>query len=333
MSPHPRSGRDGASLPGLIGHIVTGLLAVVMAPLRFVRWLAEWLTWWSANSRRRVMATVLASTLVAGALLTRTSALELRYQHAPMERAQSAEASYMPPSQVLRALSLDHRGFFADMLFTRANIYFISHLFSDRIYDWLDVYVEAILALDPDNPRVYEWASQSVKYGQMISDESLEHSNDYARRGIERFPDHWRFYFDIGFNYYIEWKHEDEAERQAMQEKALPYFSVAASLPGSQLDPNFVTEIYLQRNEVSMALFHAYLRYWESSERERTALRGRITRYQSDAAAQRLVEIEERWKRAYGYMPFGLFEALGPEHDGLGPVDWAETGWTQERGG
>jgi len=313
--------------------IAIGLLAVIMAPLRFVRWLAEWLTWWSATPRRRLMAVVLAALLVSGALVTKTSRLELAYQLAPMERAQTAEASYIPPADVLKALALDHRGFVADMLFTRANMYFISHLFSDRIYNWLDVYAEAILALDPDNPRVYEWASQSLKYGQMISKESLERSNDYARRGIERFPDHWRFYFDIGFNYYIEWKHDDEAERLAMQEKALPYFSIAASLPGSQLDPNFVTELYLQRNDVSMALFHAYLRYWESSERERASLRGRITRYQSAAAATRLEKIEERWKSEYGYMPFGLFETLGPEHDGLPPATWTKMELDGSRGG
>lgn len=311
-------------VPALVLSLWTALLAILMGPGRFAAWVIDWVRWWSATSRRRSMAMILGALLLSAGLVTRTSGLEIRFERAPMARVQSAEASYMPPANVLRALSLDHRGFLADMLFTRANIYFISHLFSDRIYDWLDVYVEAVLALDPDNPRVYEWASQSVKYGQMISRETLERSNDYARRGIERFPDHWRFYFDIGFNYYIEWKHRDEAERLAMEEKALPYFSVAASLPGSRLDPNFVTELYLKRNEVSMALFHAYLRYWESSDRERASLRGRITRYQSEAAASRLEGIEKRWKTDYGYMPFGLFEALGQEHEGLPPSDWTQ---------
>ena len=155
-------------LSAVVHGIAVGIMAVIMAPLRFVRWLAEWLTWWSATPRRRLMAVVLAALLVSGALVTKTSRLELAYQLAPMERAQTAEASYIPPADVLKALALDHRGFVADMLFTRANMYFISHLFSDRIYNWLDVYAEAILALDPDNPRVYEWASQSLKYLSLI---------------------------------------------------------------------------------------------------------------------------------------------------------------------
>ena len=168
-TPEARTG-----LSALIYPIAIGIWAVLMAPSRFVRWLAEWLTWWGSTPRRRLMAITLGALLASGALLTKTSRLELAYQQAPMERAQSAEASYMPPADVLKVLALDHRPFLADMLFTRANMYFISHLFTDRIYNWLDVYAEAILALDPDNPRVYEWASQSLKYGQMISKESLE---------------------------------------------------------------------------------------------------------------------------------------------------------------
>ena len=144
----PSTTRTG--LRAVIHGIAIGILAVLMAPLRFVRWLADWLTWWSGTRRRRLMAVILGALLVTGVLVTKTSRLELAYQQAPMERAQTAEASYMPPADVLKALSLDHRSFFADMLFTRANMYFISHLFSDRIYNWLDVYAEAILALDPD---------------------------------------------------------------------------------------------------------------------------------------------------------------------------------------
>ncbi|MEZ4266378.1 MAG: hypothetical protein R3F39_08365 [Myxococcota bacterium] len=148
----------------------------------------------------------------------------------------------MPPPIALEARLLGRPAFVADMVFIRANFYFIGHLFTDRIFKWLDLYVETILALDETNPRVYEWASQAVKYGHHLH-ETLERSNYYAEQGIERFPDTWRLYFDIGSNYYLEWKVDSPAERDQMRKKALPYFSIAASLPGSSsLDPNFVTE-------------------------------------------------------------------------------------------
>jgi len=242
---------------------------------------------------------------------TRTSRLELRYAQAAMERAEEVETIYLPPPLVLRVLSLGHQSMLADVLFARANIYFSAHLFGDRVFSLLGPYTEAVLALEPDNVRVYEWASQAVKYAQMIDHSVLEESNEYARRGIERFPDHWRFYFDIGFNYTVEWKADDPAQQEAMRRKALPYFSVASALPGSQLDPNFVTALYLEENEVDMALFYAYLRYWEASDREKEALRGRITRYESESAARALMEQEAAWKGSYGYLPFGLFEFVG----------------------
>ena len=254
---------------------------------------------------------------------TRSARLDLRYQEAMLDRAEAAETSYIAPPAVLKVMGLGHQSFVADVLFLRANMYFVNHLFGDRIFTWLDLYLDAILALDPDNPTVYEWASQAVKFGQLITNESLERSNDYARRGIERFPDHWRFYFDIGFNYQIEWQPADDEERQRMRDKALPYFSIAAMLPNSRMDPNFLTEMHLQRNDVEMALFHAYNRYWEANEREKEALRGRIGRYESQAAAKGLEAIEARWKTSYSYMPMRLFELIGPQQSLSVPNNWA----------
>lgn len=310
---------------GLLSHLVVGVRAVLFSPIRFVAWLASWLRWWGQTRRRRLMWVSLLASMVMAALGTRVAGVQVAYEQAAQHRVQSAETVAIPPPAALAVLSLGHRSMLADLLFARANMYFVSHLFSDRIYRWLDTYVAAILALDPDNPRVYEWASQAVKYGQIIDADVLERSNDYARQGIARFPDHWRFYFDIGFNYHIEWRAKSEEEKQANEKRALSYFSMAAALPDSRLDPNFVTELYLRRNEVGMALFHAYLRYWESSDREREALRGRITRYESEAAAMGLARTETRWKADYPYVPFGLYELLGPDR-GLGvPTAWRAT--------
>lgn len=307
------------------GHVLAALLAVTMSPLRFVRWLHGWLRWWLAERGRALMLGFLLAIMVASALGTRTARLDLRYSQAEMERAGGAESFFIPPALALEVASLGHTSFFADMLFMRASMYFIHHLFSDRVFEWLDTYMQTILALDADNPRLYEWASQSVKFGQLISNDVLERSNDYARAGIERFPDHWRFYFDIGFNYYMEWQHESEEERERMRKKALPWFSIASSLPGTGLDPNFVAELFLQDNDVEMALFYAYQRYWESSEREREALRARITRFESEAAARRLSDTEAQWQDRYPYVPIGLFEQLGPAHELRVPSSWADT--------
>ncbi|MEZ4269754.1 MAG: hypothetical protein R3F39_25635 [Myxococcota bacterium] len=318
QGPSQSAARQGAgALLGAVG-------AVLASPYRFVQWLAEWLTWWTASNRRRITLLLLVGVALLATLLTRTSRIDLRFDAAQTARAEDAETSYLPPPIALEALSLGRPAFVADMVFIRANFYFIGHLFTDRIFKWLDLYVETILALDETNPRVYEWASQAVKYGQLISNETLERSNYYAEQGIERFPDTWRLYFDIGFNYYLEWKVDSPAERDQMRKKALPYFSIAASLPGSSLDPNFVTELYLQESDVEMALFHAYLRYWEANEREKVALRERIAAFESQAASERLESTEKRWRERFPFLPYSLFVLTGPEHDLRVPTSWAD---------
>ncbi len=318
---------EGAAPKGLMGGVsavVGAVLAAAASPYRFVRWLAEWLTWWTASNRRRVTLLILLGTALLAGLWTRTSRMDLRYAAAQTQRAEDAETSYLPSPLALEALSLGRPAFVGDMLFIRANFYFIDHLFTDRIFKWLDLYVETILALDETNPRVYEWASQAVKYGQLITNDTLERSNYYAREGIERFPDAWRLYFDIGFNYYLEWKHESPAERDRMRRKALPYFSVAAALPGSKLDPNFVTELYLQDSDVEMALFNAYLRYWEANDREKEALRERIAAFESQAASERLESAEARWREQFPMIPYSLYALIGAQHDLRLLTSWAD---------
>ena len=285
--------------------------AAVTSPLRTARWLREWTRWWWVSRSRRWMLIGIMTSLLVAVSMTRISRLELRFAQAAMDRVEVAEAIYLPPPVALRLMSLGHEPFLSDVMFARANIYFAAHLFGDRSFPLLEPYTEAILSLDPDNLQVYQWASQGVKYAQFISHDVLETSNEYARRGIERFPDYWRFYFDIGFNYTVEWWTDDPAEAETMRQRAVPYFSVAAALPGSELDPNFVSALYLDENEVEMALFHAYLRYREASDREKAALRARITRYESEATARLLEEHDVLWKKAFPYMPFGLYERLG----------------------
>jgi len=305
------------------------LTAILTSPMRFASWLTDWSAWWWATPARRRQAAALLAVLAVGVLFTRTSRLELHFERALGDPARRAETLYLPPPTALRALSLGHESFLADLLFIRANNYFIEHVFGDRLFPWLRPYFDALVGLDPDNDRVYEWASQGVKMGQLIDNDVVRQSNDYARAGLKRFPDNWRFYFDIGFNYLVEWHPKDYAERQRMRAKAVPYLTVAAALPGSELDPNFISALWVQEDSVEMALFQLYLRYWEASEAEREQLRRRILMYGTRASAERLARIEKRWKAQYPYIPEGLFELLGVDRDRRphAPRSWARPAW------
>ena len=321
-------------------------LLVSLVFLIGVGWVRRWLPWWFAAPGRRMLWVVSFSAIVFSVVMSRVGHLDLTYAASGVTVAQPGdsdgltawkeaerqvrsqdtsppiEPEFLPPNAVLKFMALGHHTFMADMLFVRANLYFGVHLFSDRTFPWLDRYVEAIIAMDPDNPKIYEWASQVVKYGQLISPEVIAKSIRYSELGIKRFPDDWRFYRDIGFNLLFETKTNDAKARERQLAKALPYFRVATLLPNSGMDPNFMASLLERQNAHEAALSIIYNRYWEASSRQREAMQGRMTRFGQAATARALDRLEKRWKSAHPYVPVRLFESFdtGNEREGVLPA-------------
>ena len=338
--------------------VLDPVLAILMAPFRFARWADQWLRWWSKDKTRAWLLFVLLAVGFTSFVSTRTSLLELRFLNvgangsvpapgpererwaaqtredarlrAPEDaRARGTETVYLPPHQVLRFLSLGHQSFVADMLFIRVNGYFSSHLWLDRRFPWLDHYVSAIIGLDPDNPRVYTWASQVVKYGQLIDEDTIERSNRYSRLGAERFPDNWQFYYDIGANYLFEGRKTGEADRKRRLDLAIPYIKIATSLPSSQLDPNFLANIMEGKNDHAAALSAMLFNYWRAPEEQQGAMRGRLVRLGRKAEAKGLKSLKASWDKLFPYIEsVGLFRVIGADaerDEGL-PLDWSKSG-------
>ena len=280
-----------------------------------------------SRSLHRIRATIAVTlALVFGGLGTQYFKQEMRF--AAMDRASLdlAETFYVPPVPVLNTLGLGHQSFVADLLYIKAFHYFVNHLFGDRRYQWLDLYVERVVALDPKVPTLYRWASQSAKMGQMITIEALEKSNSYAEMGLEHFPDNWTLYLDIGFNYFYELapKAEDPADEKRYMDLAREYFAIASSLPGSSLDPNFVTELFMESNDTQMALFHAYSRYMDASDAEREELRNRIRSMEKADIARTLEAQDALWKEALPFVTRPFFEFIGAPSSRRIAQSWSE---------
>lgn len=275
---------------------------------------AGWYTFrdrWLVTRARRLTLVVCVAAFLAGGVGTQAYRVDAKLASFRSGALEGPEVFYLPPHTALRLMSLGHESFLADLLWVRFYAYFLRHLYSDRIFEWFDPYVDAIRFLDPDNPRIYLWASQRVKYAQLITKAVIEKSNEYARLGISQFPNDWRFYNDIGFNLFFEYRYADEEEKRRLQDEAREYFTMAANLPNSQLDPNFVTELYMRNNDTRMALFQAYRAYHEASPMERKYLLRRIEQLESPAAARELAQEEERWRARYPFLPFGVFQLIG----------------------
>ena len=114
-----------------------------------------------------------------------------------------AETLYLPPIPVLKLISLGHPWALSDLVFVRAHSYVLGHFFSDRVFRWLDAYCDAMVGLDPDNPKIYLWAAQVQKFGQKVDDDVIRRANRFLSTGIERFPRDWRLHEELGFNLYF----------------------------------------------------------------------------------------------------------------------------------
>lgn len=235
-----------------------------------------------------------------------TESLDEARQYLTRGSETAAETLYLPPVAVLKVLSLAHRSALADLLFVRAHAYFLSHFFADRIFAWLDHYYEAIVGLDPDNPKVYLWAAQVMKYGQHIDDATIRRANAFLDAGIRRFPEDWRLHMDFGFNLYFEFQGADEAERSAARLKARDHFATAAGLPGSPVDPNFIAELFERGNQEGLAIAYALERYHDATEEQRKQLLRRIS-VLSDVMAAQLRAEEERHRGEFPFIPVALF--------------------------
>ena len=221
-----------------------------------------------------------------------------------------AETIYLPGKTTLRFMALGWNTFFADLLFIRAHSYFISHFFYDRRFPWLDSYYQAIRALDPTIARLYLWAAQMVKYGQYMDNKTILRSNRYLLDGLKYFPDDPRFYQELGFNLYFEYKAKDPVDQELMRIKAREYFSRAASLPGSRIDPNFVAQLYSEKADDRLALYYALTKYFQASNYQKRQLLYRISRLRSDMA-ENLKRFEDHWKKVMPFVDTNLFAVLG----------------------
>lgn len=277
-----------------------------------------------ATTTRRsvVLAAILA--LALGAFGTRYFALDLMYAKQNQAAIKITDGFYIPPVPVLRVISLGYSSFMADLLYIRAFAYFVDHLFGDRRYEWLDAYVDTVIELDPYVPTIYRWASQSVKLGQLITRDTIKKSNHYAELGLKYFPNDWRLYMDIGFNYYYEWHPENDEEKARTRALALDYFSVAASLPDSQLSPSFLTALFLDNDDKQLALFHAYSQYIDATDEQRDDILRRIRQIESEEAVMALQRREEEWKTTFPFVPRPFFELLGPTDFYRIPKSWDE---------
>ncbi len=143
---------------------------------------------------RRLIPVLLLVTAAAGSLELRAAAAD----HVRETRAYDPR-SLVPDPDVVRVLSLGYDRALADILWMRALVYlgeeFQHHEGASAVFDHAD----ALLALDPDFKKAYEWIGVVGTYrlGETSTEDYLR-TLTYLRRAAERFPDDPKIRWDVG---------------------------------------------------------------------------------------------------------------------------------------
>ena len=128
-----------------------------------------------------------------------------------------ADEPYAPAPETAPIVALGYRELFADLLFLRLKGYFGG---SENTANGIAGLVEAIVALDPQFQRIYEWGARAITLARRGLDNA-----GYLRAvavleiGAQQFPSDWRLPYLAGEIYTQDLQTTNAAERRAWDER------------------------------------------------------------------------------------------------------------------
>jgi hypothetical protein len=257
-----------------------------------------------------------ALAMVAGLSLARARALRETW---PGE----ADTFYLPPSKVMKSVSLGHGELFADLIHARANVYFGTQLHAKMPTKWLAQYLDTAIDLDPQFHRLYlSGAAMLVYNGQRIVPDMVLGANGILERGRKAFPFDWEIPYQLGFNLLFElpndaepndpriptWRQQGvEMLRQAALYEGVPYFI-----------PNLVARMLTKQGSQDLAIHHLEQAFAVATNDEsRTQIRNKLLALQGKQAADDLTARDREFKTMvqarYPDLPEAFSLVTGPK--------------------
>jgi hypothetical protein len=128
-----------------------------------------------------------------------------------------ADEPYAPAPDTAPMVALGYRELFADLLFLRLKGYFGGRENTARGVAGL---VEAIVALDPQYHRIYEWGARAITLAERgVDNDAYQRAIAVLEAGGQQFPDDWKLPYLEGEIYTQDLQTRDPAERRAWDER------------------------------------------------------------------------------------------------------------------
>jgi hypothetical protein len=258
---------------------------------------------------------LLVLAIVAGLCQSRANALHDRW---PPE----ADTFYLPPSRILKLASLGHSELAADLIHSRANVYFGTQLHARLPTKWLAQYLHTAIDLDPQFRRLYlAGAAMLVYNGQRIVPDMILAANGVLARGRQAFPFDWEIPFQLGFNLLYELPMDatpDDPRIPGWRQQGVEVLRQTALYEGvPAFIPSLVASMLTKQGSQDLAVRHLEQAYAVStSEEARTQIRRRLLQLRGSQVAEDLAERQREFQSLvesrYPDFPEAFSLVIGP---------------------
>jgi len=121
-----------------------------------------------------------------------------------IEESRSAQGTlYVTSGKVLKRLSLGNNGLLADIYWMRAVQYYGGQrLQGEKRFDMLEPLIKIATNLDPNLVHAYRFGAIFLSEREPIGANRPQKAIDLLKMGIDRNPQEWLLYKDLGFVYY-----------------------------------------------------------------------------------------------------------------------------------
>ncbi len=128
-----------------------------------------------------------------------------------------ADEPYAPAPDTAPLVTLGYRELFADLLFLRLKGYFGGR---ENTANGVAALVEAIVALDPQYRRIYEWGARAITLaGRGVDNAAYLRAIAILDAGAQTFPEDWKLPYLAGEIYTQDLQTTNPAERRAWDER------------------------------------------------------------------------------------------------------------------
>jgi hypothetical protein len=258
--------------------------------------------------------------LVALAVLVALGGARLAREAAEAEAPRLfADEPYAPAPDTAPLVTLGYRELAADLLFLRLKGYFGG---SESTANGIASLVEAIVALDPQFQRIYEWGAHAITLASRgVDNAAYLRALAVLDQGGRQFPDDWKLPYLAGEIYTQDLQTTDPAQRRAWDERGTLLTESAIRKPKAPIEAATwaaTMRTRLGQHQRAVDGLREML-LTTSNETARVRLLAKLADLEHDAATALASEVmearhrfESAWYAARPAVPASMYLLLGP---------------------